>query len=386
LQQALIFVFLIFAPKVLGFNSEVYHGIKPSLQSGAFHNCVNGQAGNLRCWGSNHYGRLGFGNRSRNITGPGIVKNLMGIQNLASVGDHNCALDSIGRVYCWGLNNFGQLGDGTRKNRSAPAAVKGLSGIAVSVGAGFHHSCAVIRSGEIFCWGNNREKRLGHGQNITYSKIPVRVNGIENAKSIVIGDHHSCALLKNHRVACWGQNIFGAIGDGKKGDGSKPVLLKGLKNIMAITSGATHMCALDFRGKIYCWGANVRGQLCLGRRSNDYFPARTMDMPGPAISIGGGAAHTCAVISDGRLFCWGSNTRYQLGPVRDGNESHFPVPVPLPGFVKSVSGGDFHTCAELNDESVYCWGSNIFGQTAPTIGAKIIRRPFLVLLGLESWH
>jgi alpha-tubulin suppressor-like RCC1 family protein len=201
-------------------------------------------------------------------------------------GDFSCALLQSGGVDCWGDNAFGQLGDGTTTGpdycagfacSSTPVAVSGLTN-ATAVSTGYSHSCALLQSGGVDCWGINSSGELGDGTTTgpdcagSCSSTPVAVSGLTNATAVAVGNSHSCALLQGGGVDCWGDNQVGELGDGTStgpencgldaaGCSTTPVAVSGLTNATAISAASGNSCALLQGGGVYCWGDNQIGQL-----------------------------------------------------------------------------------------------------------------------------
>ena len=140
-----------------------------------------------------------------------------------SAGDaYSCALLTGGAVKCWGRNEYGQLGDGTTKDRTNPVKVSGIANARSLALGSWGHSCALLTGGAIKCWGSNGNGKLGDGT-FTSRNIPLNVSEITNATSLALGSTHSCALLTGGAIKCWGHNENGQIGDGTATDRNTPV-------------------------------------------------------------------------------------------------------------------------------------------------------------------
>jgi alpha-tubulin suppressor-like RCC1 family protein len=315
--------------------------------------------GTLRCWGWNQYGQLGDGTTS-DRGAPVAVSGVSGATDLATSGGHTCAIVSGESVRCWGSNSDGQLGDGTLMDRALPVEVHGLSGAtAVATGS---HTCAILAGGSVKCWGRNLAGELGDGTN-TNRPTPVSVTGVSGVRAIVAGIAHTCALLGGGAVRCWGQNSDGQVGDGSNTDRATPVDVVGLDGTttvaIALAAGSRHTCALVSDGSVRCWGNNFAGQLGDGTGERRSMPVRPELLGASSIAAGGG--HSCAVLSSGGVRCWGSNFKGQLG---DGTTTDRPTPTMVGGLsgVTAIVAGGENTCALMADGSLKCWGSNELGR------------------------
>jgi alpha-tubulin suppressor-like RCC1 family protein len=226
---------------------------------------------------------------------------------------HSCAVTTQGTLRCWGANDEGQLGDGTRDSRTVPTPVRLSEAGVVRVAAGGQHSCALGDDGRVRCWGANRNGQLGDGQASTSRALPAPVVLPAPAVAISTGLAHSCALTADGAAWCWGRNESGQLGDASQIGRPRPTRTRtGTARFAQIVSGAAHNCALDTTGGVWCWGRNTRGALGDGSTANRAVPTRVR-LPGPAAAITAGTAHSCAMLVDGRTLCWGDNLDGQLG-------------------------------------------------------------------------
>lgn len=207
---------------------------------------------------------------------------------------------------------MGELGDGFPLMHSAtPVTVSGLNN-AVAIDSGGFHTCALLEGGTAKCWGDNKERELGDGTSSIHSPAPVTVSGLTDAIAISAGDFFTCALLEGGTAKCWGDNLFGEVGDGTKGytPTPAPVQVSGLSDAIAISAGQTYACALLEGGTAKCWGDNDHGQL--GNQTSSYYSATPVPVYGlsDAIAISAGEVDTCALLAGGAVECWG----YDYGP------------------------------------------------------------------------
>jgi alpha-tubulin suppressor-like RCC1 family protein len=232
-------------------------------------------------------------------------------------------------------------------------------GIAMQVGAGAGHSCALTTAREVLCWGENSGGELG---NPNGGRIATRVSGLDDAQAIAVGFRHSCALRYDGSVRCWGFNNYGQLGDGSTENRGTPVAVVLSTEAKAISAGGFHTCAELIDGTLRCWGANYSGQLGDNTTVNKTTPA-IVALPGTALPVAAtsaGLEHTCVVDKNFAAWCWGANGIGQLG---DGSHVSSAVPVLLPQLsegVKGISAGYSFSCGIHFGGS--CWGLNASGN------------------------
>lgn len=342
-----------------------------AVVAGDLHSCAVA-SGEVNCWGSNEFGQLGNAVSSAHVPTPAEV--FSELEEVSAGHFHSCASGG-GAAYCWGSNRDGQLGTGTLINSELPQVVFGLGsgGDVITAAAGGFHSCALLGSGAVNCWGNGSLGQLGNSST-TQSGTPVAVVNMNDALGIAAGTNHTCAVRASGAVQCWGSNAYGELGDGTTDSSSLPVTVEvgspfpvPLSGAVAVTAaafsgdGSSHSCAVVNAGA-YCWGRNEFGQLGGGSENDSHRAAVVATLgPGTGVTmISAGAAHTCAVV-DSSVRCWGRNANGQLGNDTTNNS---PLPVSVFGLADSVSAvasGTQHTCA-IVDGGVECWGRNDRGQ------------------------
>jgi len=333
-----------------------------AIATGSWHTCALTSGGAVLCWGINTFGQLGDGTTTTRFV-PVAVSGLgSGVVAVAAGPGHTCAITSAGAAQCWGLNAYGQLGDGTTANRSTAVTVSGLGSGVVAVGTGGYSSCAVTGGGAVQCWGYNAFGQLGDGTT-TQRLTPVAVSGLgTGVVAVTVGDEHACALTSGGAAHCWGWNGSSQLGDGTTTDRWTPVTVSGLSSgAQAVAAGAFHTCAVTSGGASQCWGFNLYGEIGDGTTTDRSTPVTVIGLAGGEATVATGLSHSCALTSGG-VQCWGSNVLGQLG---DGTTTNHVMPGAVSGLasgVVAVSAGDGHTCALTVGGGVQCWGANYYGQ------------------------
>ena len=338
--------------------------LRNRVAAGGFHSCYLFNTGAVKCWGANYYGQLGD-ETTDDRTSPVAVSGLSsGVAAITTGKYHSCALLNSGAVRCWGGNEFGQLGDGTTVDRSSPVAVSGLSSGVVAITGGGTHTCALLNTGAVNCWGENWAGQLGDETTVDRSS-PTAVSGLSSGVVAITGGRYfTCALLNSRAVKCWGENYGGQLGDETTVDRSSPVAVSGLPSgVLAISAGGYHACALLNSGAVKCWGENFYGQLGDGTTDNQRSsPAAVSGLSSGVVAISAGFEHTCALLNAGAVKCWGDNEYGEVGDETTVNRSS-PVDVSgLSSGVLSVTAGRWHNCAVLTSGVLKCWGDNENGQ------------------------
>ena len=313
--------------------------------------CGLTSTGAMKCWGSNAYGQIGTlaSNQQKTpIDVPGFTNNISAI----AVGDSRmCALTTTGEVKC--------IGNGVADSNNP-----GISSGAVSISSGYANSCALMSYGGVKCWGDNWTGQLGSGTWLNTAPA-VNVKGLTSGvTAITSGIMHSCALLSNGSVKCWGANNYGQLGDGTNSNRNEPAQVSGLTSgVVSISGGYEHTCAVLTNGEVKCWGRNGYGELGDGTTTNRNVPTSVVSLGTTIRSISGGLRHTCAITTGGAAKCWGYNALASLG---NGTLTDSLIPVNVVGLDSGVlsieAGKGFATCATVTGSSVKCWGHSWAGN------------------------
>lgn len=219
--------------------------------------------------------------------------------------------------------------------------------------AGHSHACFVRADGHVVCWGNNDTGQLGDGT-LESRTLPVMVKGISDVLHIAAGENFSCAATERGRIACWGENSHGQLGNGSTEFSSQPLFIAGIEDAVEVAAGVFNACARRRSGQIVCWGSNEHSIVGVARGPQHPVAPTPMDLPASSAGVAVGQTHACARMTDGRLWCWGSNASGLLGG-RDPTTRAAWVPGAADAVeVLSAPGG---TCVRTRDDGVVCFAS-----------------------------
>jgi alpha-tubulin suppressor-like RCC1 family protein len=345
-----------------------------SISATVGHTCAAMSGGAVECWGKSYLPKT----KSKV---PVPVKGISGAVAVEASPRSNCVLLASHHVLCWGDDGFGQLGNGHTQDSGRPVEVVGIS-TAVAISAGRLHACALLAGGTVTCWGRNAQGALGDGS-LRNSSTPVTVRGITDAVAISAGQlgDTTCAVLAGGEVRCWGNDLYGQLGDGTTNSSDVPVGVTSISDAVAISTSGQHACAVLAGGGVACWGRNNRGQLGNGTRQGSGTPVHVSGITAATGVAAAPYGYTCAVVRSGSVYCWGPNPKNQLG---DGlYPAGSTVPVRAVGITNAVAvtAGMGHACALLADGGADCWGYNDYGQLGKGAGPPRISNPVLVRFG-----
>lgn len=341
--------------------AQAVEQVASQVAAGFSHTCALRTDGGVKCWGNNSNGQLGDGTTTTRQTATDVSGLTSGVVAIASGSFHTCALTSSGGVKCWGFNSSGQLGDGTSTQHDLPTDVSGLTSGVAAISAGFSHTCALMANGGVKCWGNNSNGRLGDGTT-TARNEPVDVSGLASGVvAITAGGSHSCAVTDKGAAKCWGLNTKNQLGDGTVSQRLTPTDVSGLgSGVVGIASGmdSEHTCAIVTGGGLKCWGKNGDGQVGDGTPNQRSTPTNVSGLTSGVAAVSVGALHTCAATTSGAAKCWGNNDFSRLG---DGTNTPRLTPTDVSGLasgVAAVTAGESHSCALTSLGEIKCWGDN----------------------------
>jgi alpha-tubulin suppressor-like RCC1 family protein len=299
------------------------------VSAGQLHTCGVTTGNVAYCWGGNSSGQLGDGTRTDRLRPVRVAGGLLFRSVTAGgdgglFGDYTCGVTTTNVAYCWGENRFGQLGDGTTTDRLRPVrVVGGLAFRQVSAGHNLH-TCGVTAGNVAYCWGANQAGQLGNGtrtgpetcphpfvEDFACSTRPVRVAGGVAFRQVSAGGNHSCGVTTADRAFCWGAN-GGALGDGTTALKLTPVPVAGGLTFREVSAGKGHTCGVTTTDAAWCWGLNSSGQLGDDTMADRLRPVRVAG--GFAFrQVSAGISHTCGVTPSNVARCWGDNFYGGLG-------------------------------------------------------------------------
>jgi alpha-tubulin suppressor-like RCC1 family protein len=330
--------------------------------SGTYHSCALTTSGGVKCWGYNAQGELGNGTTANAAYAVDVSCLSSGVSAIVAGDEYSCALTTAGGVKCWGTNGNGELGNGTTTATSTPTDVTRLTSGVAAIAAGEAHTCALTTTGGMKCWGINTYGQLGDGSK-TNRSTAVDVGGLTSGvAALSVGGLHTCALTTAGGAKCWGLNQYGELGNGTTTSTANAVNVKGLTSgVAAISAGYSHTCALTTTGGIKCWGFNGVGQLGDGTTTDSKTAVDVTGLTSGGAAISAGYSHTCAIAAGGALMCWGDNLLTNLGDAAaPGTYSSTAVGASyLTSDIEKISAGGDHSCAlTATAGGVKCWGGN----------------------------
>lgn len=380
--------------------------------------CVLSQEGGVKCWGHNDEGELGQGDKVARGANVGDMTNMPFIdlgtgrsaKSVAVADWHVCAILDNDKVKCWGWNGNGELGYGDTTDRgddpnemgdNLPYVDLGTNRKAKAISAAGSHTCVILDNNTLKCWGYNQDGELGY-EDLNHrgdaasemgDDLPVVNLGTgRTAKYVTVAGHHTCAILDNDKVKCWGHNGFGSLGvghsdgrghnTGHMGDNLEYADLGTGRTAKILVSAGFANCAILDNDKVKCWGRNHVGQLGLGDKNDRGDEPNEMGDNLPYVDLGtnmkadvlsANSQHICTLLKNDKVKCWGWNSgggsNLGIGDSLDRGDDANEMGDNLPFLdfgtgkkAKVIAAGHEHSCVILNDYSVKCWGNNWLGQ------------------------
>jgi alpha-tubulin suppressor-like RCC1 family protein len=362
------------------------------LDAGNAGTCAVRAAGYIQCWGSDFGGQNGNGPNGDSFN-PATVRAgdgkiafrsvSRGSNFVCAIGDSGVAPYAKGVVYCWGFNGSGQALGATPSYETPESFALPPAGTTWSaITTGFSHACALTSLGDVYCWGANGTGQLGQGNTVPLdTPTKVVLPGGVKATTISAGQGHVCAILTDKRLLCWGNGFQGQLGNGAENDigddealtlANTIITMPGNKGVLAVSAGNDHTCVILEDSKVTCWGLALQGRTgggappATGKILSPPAPI-VLPAPGTARAISSGGGNSCAILTDGKVSCWGGNAlgAIGLGTALPANQLVPSAPIRLPRdeAATAISVGDSHVCALLASDDVSCWGSNQEGRS-----------------------
>ncbi|MEU4217342.1 hypothetical protein [Actinoplanes sp. NPDC026623] len=311
------------------------------ITAGLSHTCGLGSDTKTYCWGSGAYGQLGNGATPYGWSSLVAVNAPNGVSftQLTAAGDHTCGLGSDTKAYCWGRGSHGQLGNGGTANQSSPVAVNAPNGVSFTqLTAGRYHVCGLGSDTKTYCWGLGQFGQLGNGAT-TDQPSPVAVeaaNGVSFTQ-ITVGGDHTCGLGSDTKAYCWGRGAYGQLGNGATPYGwSTPVAVNAPNGVSFthLSAGSDHTCGLGNDTTAYCWGRGTYGELGNGGTADQSSPVAVDAPNGVSFTrLAAGDYHVCGLGSDTKAYCWGYGALGQLGNGATADQlspvAVLPIPPPV---------------------------------------------------------
>lgn len=345
-----------------------------AIAAGRSHTLALSNEGIVWAWGDNLLGQLGDGTRGEMRAYPLPLDELKDVISIAAGVQFSVALKNDGTVWAWGDNEFGQLGDGSGYvNTVRPVQAADLTGI-ISIAAGNKHTVALKNDGSVWTWGNNSLGELGDGTKVNRI-TPVRLPDLNDVIAISSKFQHTLALKRDGTVWAWGNNSVGQLGDGTTTSKYAPVQVIGISDVSAISAGDTFSAAIKKDGSVWIWGFDYEKYAKKIKDIEGYseLTPRLLHTDTIPIAIAAGYEHLLMLNKDGTIQTYGNNLFGERGKLENFKN------------VTKIAGGKYNSFAIREDQSLWAWGYNEFGQLGDgTSGRKERKSPQYEKLNLSK--
>lgn len=336
-----------------------------SIDNGGNFSCAVRSDATLWCWGRNGYGEVGTGSTAAEVTSPQPIPWPQPMQSVATGINSACALTTTGAVLCWGRNVYGEVGNGTQTQQPTPV-VTIASGM-TALGIGYtEHMCAIASDGSLWCWGSDVTGESGGPASAPGSVLtPQKVAGLGlPVIAVSVGDGDTCAITSDTALWCWGDNLYGQLGyaTGAIDWSTTPQQVTAIgTGVVKVAVGFSQTCAVKSDGTLWCWGDNSYGELGLPDAGAGTGTPTRVTAAGNTVVDVSAAENTCIRKSDGTVWCWGSDGEDQNGYANTGSPATTPTQVPGVANTTAVVSGIWDSCV-IDSSKMLCWGSNNYGE------------------------
>ena len=356
----------------------------PQWSIGATQNstCVIQVGGDLWCWGDNQYGQLGIGIFGAPVGAPTQESTTATDWRYLfdSSGNHTCAIKANGTLWCWGLNEDGQLGLGDTTDRSVPTQV-GSDTTWVSGGAGQYSTCAIKANGTLWCWGSNGAGQAGNGTSGASLLTPTQAD-LTGWITVSMGYNHACGIRTGGTLWCWGENGNGQLGIGTSDPQLHPVQVAGTWNAVDTSTDGPgdYTCGIKPTGTLWCWGFGGYPSINTLGLGDTYVTATPAEVSYTWSSVAVGAWTSCGIQADSSLWCWGDGWAGNLATGVPGDEGDSTTPVATIGGTgwAALARGRDHGCGVRTDATVWCWGQNSYLEIGVGSAGEVNSTPLQV--------
>jgi alpha-tubulin suppressor-like RCC1 family protein len=343
---------------------------------GGEYNCAIRNGGVAYCWGENEYGQLGIGSldfvaQPAQVSGGHVWTNIYVGPDYGNEDPMTCGITNTGAGYCWGDNSDGEVGDGTTINRTTPTLIAGgYSWKTLSVG--WEDVCGITTTGAGYCWGGNYVGEVGNSSVTGVQSTPTAIDGSYTWAQIDVGDEFACGVTVGGNGYCWGDGTQGELGDNSTGDVNTPTALSGTHTWAQISAGEVTGCGVTTSGCAFCWGNSDYGELGNGSTTGSLVPtAVSGSYTWSQVNVAN--SEVCGLTTDGSGYCWGFNG---TGGIGDGTTSQRTSPTPVSGglvfqsLLPATGPNGGMACGLTVGGAEYCWGYNDRYQLGDTTSVE----------------
>ncbi|MFU8803061.1 MAG: RCC1 domain-containing protein [Bradymonadaceae bacterium] len=350
-----------------------------TVAAGDLHTCLTVRNDDLYCWGNGDQFRTGHLGGQEDL--PVRVENLKATK-ISAAANHTCLITALQSVECFGGNDIGQIGlpKGEPASQGAPHPLTALANTTTKLVSWDKSNCAV-QAGDVKCWGDAAGFELGHGSSES-THLPQEI--LQDVRHVALGRRHGCAMKHGGEIWCWGSADLSQYGHDVAEELLTPVHLENLStDNIAISAGAAHSCVVKSNGSVWCWGSNSDRQLGASMPAHTPEPIHVAGLNVGGVTVEAlalGRIHSCALNSDGEVWCWGGNNNRQLGNGGNAATANPTRVQNLPAEIIAIAAGTDHTCAIHAVGELWCWGLNNAKQLGVDVSAPNVNEARRVIV------